>query len=419
MKPIINKESEIKQTVIDHDSAIFCKHGPKDLSISDNGALVGKRLAVKDLFALKGEKNSAGNPDWSAQASEASSNAFAVERLLQQGCRFVGFTHTDEIAYSLEGNNIHFGAAENPKLKGHACGGSSMGSAAAVAAGLADIGLGTDTGGSIRVPASYCGLFGFRPSHGAVNSEGLIPLAPAFDTTGWFTQSAELLEKVGEQLLPQKESNPFSDLSEQELVVCDELFDLVQPELASALKLELTRITPLFKKVTQFKLQDKSILTKLADTFRILQGREISRTHGLWVKKEKPSFAPAVAQRFNMAMALTEQEEQQAKEIQLQWQSIVKQNLSNTSVLFLPTTPTIAPKLGADTSSIRMNILTLTAIAGLTGSAQVHLPLINIKHLETIAPYGFSLLMLKNNDLSLLKLTNKLAKQLNVKEARS
>jgi amidase/aspartyl-tRNA(Asn)/glutamyl-tRNA(Gln) amidotransferase subunit A len=283
MKPTVNKKNTIQQTAIDHDSAIFCQHGPKDLIICDSGTLVGQRLAVKDLFALKGEKNSAGNPDWFTQASEATSNAFSVERLLQQGCRFVGFTHTDEIAYSLEGNNIHFGAAENPKLRGHACGGSSMGSAAAVAANLADIGLGTDTGGSIRVPASYCGLFGFRPSHGAVNSEGLIPLAPDFDTTGWFTQSAELLEKVGEQLLPHKEIASSCALAEQELVVCDELFDLVQPELATVLILELTRITPLFKKVTRFKLEDKSILTKLADTFRILQGREIARTHGQWV----------------------------------------------------------------------------------------------------------------------------------------
>lgn len=413
MNPTVNNKNLIQQTATDHDSAIFCEHGPRDLSISKRGALVGQRLAVKDLFALKGEKNSAGNPDWFAHAIKSSSTAFSVECLLLQGCRFVGFTHTDELAYSLEGNNVHFGAAENPKLKGHACGGSSMGSAAAVAADLADIGLGTDTGGSIRVPASYCGIFGFRPSHGVVDNEGLIPLAPAFDTTGWFTKSAKLLELVGEQLLPSQKSNHVAELVQTELVVCDELFDLVSPELATALKFELTRMKPFFKKITRFKLEDKNILTQLADTFRILQGREIARTHGLWIKKENPSFAPAISQRFNMAMALTKEEEHRAKEIQVQWQSIVKQNLSDSSVLFLPTTPTIAPKLGADTSGIRMNILTLTAIAGLTGSAQAHLPLINFKHLETTAPYGFSLLMLKNNDLNLLKLTSALVQKLN------
>ena len=140
------------------NTAIFCEHGPKEWQVISTGSLAGLRLAVKDLFAVKGEKNSAGNPDWFKLAQPAERTSFAVERLMEQGTNFVGFTQTDELAYSLEGNNVHYGAAENPKLAGHACGGSSMGSAAAVAAGLADIGLGTDTGGSIRLHILGFGL---------------------------------------------------------------------------------------------------------------------------------------------------------------------------------------------------------------------------------------------------------------------
>jgi amidase len=392
-------------------SAIFCNHGPTHWKLSYGGSLAGARLAVKDLFAVKGERNTAGNPDWFQTAPIALENSFAVERLMQQGCEFVGFTHTDELAYSLEGNNFHFGAAENPKLPGHACGGSSMGSAAAVAAGLADIGLGTDTGGSIRVPASYCGLYGIRPSHNAIDSSGLTPLAPAFDTTGWFSANAELLQKVGDVLLPKQ---PVQNV--KELIVFDALFDLIEPALAKLLCAELERVKPHFARVTSFKISDSSLMHKLADSFRVLQGREIARTHADWIRKRKPRLAPAIQQRFDMALGLTAAEEAEAKEIQQSWINTLELNLSDESVMFLPTTPTTAPRLGADTSDLRMQILTLTAMAGLSGATQVHLPLIDVHREELAAPYGFSLLMKRGHDRTLLNTVSQLAKHLNTQD---
>ena len=311
-------------------TGIFCDHGPNAWQTQTHGTLVNKRLAVKDVFAVKGERNGAGNPSWFKAAKPAQQTASAVNKLMNEGCSFTGFTHTDELAYSLEGNNIHYGAAQNPKLKGHASGGSSMGSAAAVAANLADIGLGTDTGGSIRIPASYCGLFGIRPSHNVIEKDGLIPLAPPFDTIGWLTQNAELLSDVGNVLLPNQAINNVDTL-----VICEPLFELVDPVLQAPLKQLLEKTKPYFKHHKEFELPNSSLLNELADSFRILQGRAIAKTHKDWLQLPGllPQFAPAIAARFNMALALTAQEEQEALNVQTQWQTLIAKNLNTNSCL--------------------------------------------------------------------------------------
>lgn len=376
-------------------AAIFCQHGPTEWQVSDEGSLIDERLAVKDLFAVKGEINSAGNPDWLANANVAKQSASSVTKLMNQGCKFVGFTHTDEIAYSLEGNNVHYGAAENPKIPNHACGGSSMGSAAAVAANLADIGLGTDTGGSVRIPASYCGLYGIRPSHDVIDKDGLIPLSPPFDTIGWLTNQADLLQKTGDVLLPKQIINKVNTL-----VISEDLFNLIDPEFVPVLNFLLEKTKKNFRHHRNFILPQTTIFSELSDAFRILQGRAAARQHGEWINEQQPSFSPAVATRFNVAMALTEAEEKEALLVQKKWKNIINENLDDTSCLFLPTTPTTAPKLKADTSELRIRILTLSAIAGLSGSAQVHLPL---GLSDKGHPYGFSLMMQHGNDKSLLK----------------
>lgn len=389
------KELMNEKSINDNKTGIFCSHGPKHWQINSTGLLSNKRIAVKDVFSIKGEKNSAGNPDYFKTAAIATKTASAVDKLMHAGTCFIGFTHTDELAYSLEGNNMHYGAADNPNAPGHACGGSSMGSAAAVAAGLADIGLGTDTGGSIRVPASYCGLYGIRPSHNIIQTDGLIPLASPFDTIGWLTTSPELLNRTAEILLPPQAINPVDTL-----VSCDALFNLVKPDFSRQLKTQLQKVTPLFSDHRKFKLKNTDILFQLADAFRVLQGRAIAKQYGNWLKTQQPTFSPAITQRFAMAMALTEQEELSAQKVQQDWQVIISDNLSKNSCLFLPTTPTSAPKLAEDTTDLRMKIITLSAIAGLSRSVQIHLP---TQSTSLPHPYGFSLMMAHGNDKSLLE----------------
>ena len=98
-----------------NNKGIFCNHGPTLWQTNHSGVLANNRLAVKDVFAVKGERNSAGNPNWFKTAKPAQNTASSVNKLMTAGCNFIGFTHTDELAYSLEGSNIHYGAAQNPK----------------------------------------------------------------------------------------------------------------------------------------------------------------------------------------------------------------------------------------------------------------------------------------------------------------
>ncbi|WP_342548686.1 amidase family protein [Paenibacillus sp. FSL P2-0089] len=168
---------------------------------SGHGVLHGLTFTVKDVFAVAGHRSSAGNPDWLRSHGPSDSHAAAVRKLLEAGATLRGAAHTDELMYSLGGENYHYGTPVNPYGENRIPGGSSSGSAVAVASGSVDFALGTDTGGSIRVPSAYCGVFGYRPTHGAVSLEGVIPLAPAFDTVGWIAGSTELLLKTGRVLL--------------------------------------------------------------------------------------------------------------------------------------------------------------------------------------------------------------------------
>ena len=174
-------------------------------AVTDNALpLSGLRLAVKDLFHMAGLPTSAGNPTWLATHPIPTKTASSVAALLNAGANFCGKTMTDELAYSLNGQNIHYGTPSNPVTPDRLPGGSSSGSAVAVASGLADIGLGTDTGGSIRVPASYNGLFGLRPTHGVIPSDNMVALAPSFDTVGWLTKDLTTLAKIASILLKSK-----------------------------------------------------------------------------------------------------------------------------------------------------------------------------------------------------------------------
>lgn len=190
------------------------------------------------------------------------------------------------------------------------------------------------------------------------------------------------------------------------LVIEESLFDLISPELLPVLHVLFEKTKRQFIHHKTLSLPQPAILSELADAFRVLQGRAIAKQHGQWIHEQKPVFSPAIDARFKMALALTQAEENEALAVQARWQQVIRDNLNETRCLFLPTTPTTAPKLGEDTSELRMKILTLSAMAGLSGAAQVHLPL-GVS--EQNHPYGFSLLMAHGNDRSLLAKTKQIA----------
>src|SRR5262245_33450969 len=199
-----------------------------------SGPLAGTTFVAKDLYDVRGWRTGGGNPDWERTHEPATETAPAVVRLLEAGASLIGKSCTDELAFSLDGINVHYGTPLNPRFPDRLPGGSSSGSVSAVAAGLCDFALGSDTSGSIRVPASYCGVYGFRSSHGAVAIDGVVPLAPAFDTVGWLARDARMLARSGRVLLGHEGALAASGFTA--LHVVDDAFALVDPRHAAGLE---------------------------------------------------------------------------------------------------------------------------------------------------------------------------------------
>ncbi|WP_067094131.1 amidase [Marinomonas atlantica] len=360
--------------------------------------LAGMRLAVKDLFHMQGLPTSAGNPTWLATHDLPTTTASSVIKLLQAGAQFVGKTITDELAYSLNGQNIHYGTPENPVTPDRLPGGSSSGSAVAVAKGFADIGLGTDTGGSIRVPSSYNGLFGLRPTHGIIAMDNMVPLAPSFDTVGFMTRRLDELEKVAHEVLPAQQPKLNKVLIAKDLIQ--------QVEHKDALLQLLNTWHAQDKLNIGQSLEVDPAYWQTSTTFRTLQGAEIWQTHGTWILQNDPDFAPDITSRFEWTSTIKAEDVDQAKLQQARFRSWLDEQLEG-AVLILPTTPGCSPFLTMQDSELanyRNQLLELTAIAGLCGLPQLHLPVCEING----APCGLSLIGPRGSDLSLIALAKTL-----------
>jgi amidase len=264
------------------DRSIWREHGTPLLPPVGNGPLDGRTVAVKDLFAIAGFPVGAGNPSWLAQAASETDDAWAVRALRAAGAAIAGIAQTDELAFSLSGANGHYGTPPNPAAPSLVTGGSSSGPAAAVASGQADIGLGTDTAGSIRVPASVCGLFGLRPTHGAVPADGVLRLAPSFDAVGWLTADPALLAAVGAVLLPPGPADPPRRL------LCPIIPNGPVRLIAAALGLE----------VIADPILGSDEITDLLAAFRAVQSAQAWDLHGRWITEHPGALKADVEARF-------------------------------------------------------------------------------------------------------------------------
>ncbi|MEN0036079.1 MAG: amidase [Cellvibrio sp.] len=380
------------------DQRVFAWRGHYPNSRIGSGSLSGLRLGVKDLFHIAGLPTAAGNPDWLASHPVPEQTSPVVSQLLDAGAELIGKTQTDELAYSLNGLNIHYGAPINPRDPERLPGGSSSGSAVAVAAGDIDIGLGTDTGGSIRVPASYNGLFGIRTSHGLISSEQMVPLAPLFDTVGWLTRDAKTLAQVGEVLLPDDLPRQFEHKSLRIAL----LLPLQNGALWTPAHQAWLKQQPLlhgFKPV----LLNSDWLIRASQCFRTLQGRSIWQTHGDWIAQHKPTFASDIHARFQWCATLTDADQAAAEAERELLRADIESWFTDVDLILLPTTPGAAPLLGAAPhwmETYRSQLMGLTAPAGLAGLPQIHLPVLT----DEGAPCGVSLLGKRGNDKALLQL---------------
>jgi amidase len=365
------------------------------------GALSGLSFAVKDLIDVAGVVSTGGNPDWAATHEAALQDAPVVRSLLAAGGTLIGKTVTDELAFSLEGANAFHGTPRNPRAPDRLPGGSSSGSAVAVAAGLADFALGTDTGGSVRVPASFCGVFGFRPTHGRVSLDGVLPFAPSYDTVGWFARTGAVLEKVGRVLLiPKAVAVPPSP--GWHLHLAQDAFDLADPACSACL-LPLAHAMGAQDTVRVFDGPSEPWLT----AYQILQGDEIWQSLGPWIEQHRPKFGPSIAPRFDSVAHLDPHEVLCWQAWRARQRDRLHRLLTTCDadgampVWVLPSTPGVA--LRKDTSPHEIgrfygSALALGSIAGHAGLPQLTLPIGALGGL----PLGLSLIGPPGSDEALL-----------------
>jgi amidase len=379
------------------DFGAFVPDGMCRREATAHGVLDGLTFAVKDLIDVEGCRTGGGNPDWLAHQKPAARSAPIVEQALAAGATLIGKTVTDELAFSLEGRNVHY-TLINPVCPGRLPGGSSSGSAVAVAGRLVDFALGTDTGGSVRVPANFLGLFGFRPSHGAISLDGVVPFAPSYDTIGWFARDADILARVGDALLPEQNCAPITKLK-----LADDAFGLVDPLLAPALRAKAAKFGPTGSAgVFDGKEAD------YFECYRVLQGAEIWQSLGSWITSNKPRFADDIAQRFAGAAAMTPAEVARYAPVRAAIQNRIEKLGPPDTAIIMPITPCLALIENApdDTiGSFYRRALTLTSLAGHCGAPQVALPLGRWQG----CPIGLSILGARGSDRALLQLATKIA----------
>ena len=371
-------------------------HSPKqEIAINKNGVLNNLSFVLKDMCKIKGLKSSCGNPDFYVKCSIAKDHAPFLNELLNNGAVLKGITICDEFFYSLIGENGHYGTPNNLNAPGCVPGGSSSGSAAALTENLYDFSIGSDTGGSVRIPASFCGLMGIRPTHDRINTNGVYPMAPSFDTIGWFAKKIEVFQKIGDVLL---NNNETSKANFKKYVIAEDLLEIAENEVQNEFKKFIELKLPGISKV-RLSTNTKS---EIADNFRILQGNEVKENVLPWITKNKPIISPEINARIEMASKITNDEVKLAKTFRNKLVKEVENSLPEGVIAIFPTAPFSAPVCGQDDASLgsyRKKLMEMTSIAGMTYRPQISLPCLKNKN----RPVGISLLGWKYSDEILLK----------------
>ena len=386
------------------DSAFaFMPYPAVDVPRASSGLLAGYTFAAKDLFDVAGYPTGGGNPHVLAMSGIKATTAPAIQRLLDAGAELVGKAHTNEMAFSMSGKNAHYGTPRNGAAHDRIPGGSSSGSASAVSNGLCDFAMGSDTGGSVRTPASYCGLYGLRPSHGRVSLDRTQALCESMDTAGYFTRDATLFGLVGECLLGE-DTAPLAD--HPEMVISDGLFAMLPAESIEALAPAIRQIETACGPLSRLADELPS-LTDAYWAFRYIQGREAWLAQGTFIEQNGLCLGPDVAARFAWSKAVTDEQYDHACAVRERFAAQWKALLGNR-VLVMPTVPDIAPLLSARDEEIeqaRQVSHHLLAISVLCRTPQLSMPLVN----KDGAPLGISLMGPRGSDLSLVKLAVRIA----------
>lgn len=384
----------------------FCPHGRFALRGAATGPLAGRTFAVKDFIDIEGHVTGCGNPRWLETHGPAAATAPCVTTLLDAGATVIGKTISDELAYSLNGDNFHYGTPLNAAAPDRVPGGSSSGSASAVSAGLCDFALGTDSGGSVRIPASYCGLYGIRTTHGLLPLDGIVPFMPSLDVLGWFARDATLFAEVGRLLLPAaKPCPPLRRLmrsldgdAETDAAALDQL----EPGFAA--------LARRFGNATPIRIAPDGLETWRMQ-FRLLSAAETWAVNGAWIEEAKPVFGPAIAERFAFAKQASSIDLTTERQARGRITQRLRDIVGNDGVICLPTAPGPAPlrtATGEAVEAFRQRAQRMTCISGLSGLPQITIPAARVDGV----PVGLSLIGPPGRDLDLLALAVELEGQL-------
>jgi amidase len=368
------------------------------------GPLAGLTFAAKDLFDVAGHVTGGGNPDWARVNPVPTRHAWAVQRLLDAGASLIGKTITDEVSLGILGENPFDGTARNPRAPGRVPGGSSSGSAVAVAAGLCDTALGTDTGGSVRVPASFCGLYGIRPTHGRIDVTGMMSQAPTSDTTGWFARDAETFARVSAVMLG--EAIP-GELPRQ-LVIADDAFAVADSAATAALQALVERLGRVIGTVSHETMASQGLVA-WGNAQRTIQPSEAWETFKDWIDRVNPRMQFSVGRNLAAAAAITAAERARAQSVRDAARARMRALLSPGTILCQPTTPFPAPLCGQTLSMLdplRERITRLACHGGLTGVPQVVIPGSTVDGL----PIGLSIIGGWGTDATLVAVARALAR---------
>ncbi|KAM7279216.1 hypothetical protein ACFE04_006350 [Oxalis oulophora] len=355
-------------------------------------------FAVSDLFDIQGHVTGFGHPEWEKTHEPASTTATVVSTLVQGGATCLGKTVIDELAYSIHGENKHYGTPTNPAAHARLPGGSCSGAAVAVAADLVHFSLGVDTVGGVTVPAAFCGIIGFRPSHGAVSHAGILPVSESLDTVGWFAKDPSVLRRVSHVLL----QLPFgAQRNPKQITIADDGLQL--------LKIPIDRVAQVVIKSTE-KTYGRQVLkqenlgqyfdskvptlkvflgqksnggtkfssiTLLAQVMQLLQKHEFRRNHEEWIQMSKPTLDPALTGLIHETQ-VSESEIEICKTIKAEMRAAVNSLLKDDGILVIPTIAYSPPKLGAKeifSEDYKNRTFGLLSIASLSGCCQVSIPI--------------------------------------------
>ncbi len=385
------------------DLNAWCDYPAVAVPHPSRGPLAAKTLAVKDIMQVAGYPNGWGSPTRLAEATPDTETQSAVQTMIDAGAEVLGKAQCEELCFSLAGNNAHYGMPLNGAAPERLTGGSSSGSVSLISNGAVDIATGTDTGGSVRGPASFCGLIGLRATHGRVALDRTMPLSPSLDCFGWFTRDIRDYSVVGDLLLG--EDSGSAELSN--IKGCAELDALVLGEEEStALSGAVARVEEHYGRSRAGSSLGFDIETAYW-AFRKVQAWEAWETLGPWIEDKQPDLGPGVKDRFEYGRDLAGSDYEQAKSDRETITARLENFLGDDGVLIYPTVPGCAPLRTVthdDMQAFREQAIRLLCLSGLSGLPQITIPLATVHG----APMGLSLMGPRGSDKRLIGLATDL-----------